>query len=217
MLWKVYNDKTNEFHTVGFDHVIGSQSFWGWDFIYKEIFDWEYSDSKCVYEMWDCTLQPNDVVVDLGASVGFFAHKASGIASKVIAIDGSPENFSCLVQNTKDLPNVLCANVCVTGSSNETPYLWSQKGNPLTISISDIFKIFDLEKIDFLKCDIEGGEYDLFNSIDPDVLKKIDRIAIETHDPIRNEDFFLPGKIRHSFFWDYGSGSQTTMYFVTPK
>ena len=46
---------------------------------------------------------------------------------------------------------------------------------------------------------------------------KIDRIAIETQDEKQNETFFIPGKIRHSFVWYYGSASQTMFYFVTPK
>ena len=80
-------------------------------------------------------------------------------------------------------------------------------------------KPFIKEKIDFLKCDIEGGEYELFNSLSLETLSKIDKIAIETHDIIRNENFYLHGKIRHSYVWTYNSlgDSQTMFYFVTPK
>ena len=53
------------------------------------------------------------------------------------------------------------------------------------------------------KGDIEGGEYDLFKSLSPEILSKIDKIAVETHDEKQNETFFLPGKVRHSFFWNY--------------
>ncbi len=215
--WKLYNDKSNIFYNSTFEHVIGSKNNWGWDFIYKEIYDWDFSSTKCIYEMWDCKLKENDVVVDLGASIGFFTKKASTIASKVIAIDGSPENFSCLVENTKDEKNVFCLNACITGDNSPNPYLWSTKGNPLHLSLEEVFRIYNLEKIDFLKCDIEGGEYDLFSSVPQYILDKIDRIAIETHDPERNATFFIPGKVRHSFDWWYGSGSQTMIYFVTPN
>ena len=43
-----------------------------------------------------------------------------------------------------------------------------------------------------MKCDIEGGEYELFNSLSLETLSKIDKIAIETHDIIQNETFFIP-------------------------
>lgn len=217
MDWKVFDDQTNQFYKIGFDHVPSLDIYWGWDFIYKEIYDWEFSPTKCIYEMWDCVLEKNDLVVDIGASVGLFTKRASGLASKVIAIDGSPEKFSCLVENTKDLQNVFCLNASIVGGNSPNPYLWSLKGNPLKFSLADVFEIYQIDRIDFLKCDIEGGEYDLFKSTSEKILSKIDRIAIETHNDEQNKDFFLPGKIRHSFVWDYGGGTQTMMYFVTPK
>ena len=35
----------------------------------------------------------------------------------------------------------------------------------------------------------------------------------------RNETFFIPGKIRHSFVWTYNNAGdyQVMYYFVTPK
>lgn len=216
-VWQIFDDKSNTFHQRSFDHVYGSSNYWGMDFIYKEIYEWEFSPENCVYELWDCVLKDEDVVVDLGANVGFFTRKASAKASKVVAIEGSPEAFSCLVRNTSDLPHVFCLNACVTGQGKGDPYLWSVKGNPLQMKLESVFELYGLEKIDFLKCDIEGGEYALFKSLDPTLLNKIDRIAVETHSEEENVSFHLPGKIRHEFFWDYGGGSQTMFYFITPK
>ena len=215
--WKLYDDKKNHFYSSTFQHVIGAESYIGWNFIFKEIYDWEFSPTRCIYEMWDCRMKEEDIVVDLGASIGFFSKKAAQIASHVIAVDGSPENFSCLVENTKDNLNVSCLNACVTGDNSPTPYLWSTKGNPLHISMEKLFQIYNLEKIDFLKCDIEGGEYDLFASTPQHILDRIDRISIETHDDEKNLTFSIPGKVRHDFTWWYSGGKQTMIYFVTPK
>ena len=85
------------------------------------------------------------------------------------------------------------------------------------MTLEEMMKIFNIEKIDFLKCDIEGVEYDLFKNLSEETLSKIDRIAIETHDEKQNETFYLPGKIRHTYYWNYNGGSQTMIYFVTPK
>lgn len=215
--WKLYNDKDNHFYTSTFDHVYGQETFFSWDFIFNEIYDWEFSPTRCIYEMWDCRMKEEDIVVDLGASIGFFSKKAAQIASHVIAVDGSPENFSCLVENTKDNLNVSCLNACVTGDNSPTPYLWSRKGNPLHISMEKLFQIYNLEKIDFLKCDIEGGEYDLFACTPQHILDRIDRIAIETHDEEKNLNFSIPGKVRHDFTWWYAGGKQTMIYFTTPN
>ena len=216
-IWKLYDDKSNTFSTQSFETNKDLTSYWGYDFIYNEIYNWEFSQTGCIYEMFDCLIKPNDVVVDLGSNVGFFSVKSSEFASKVISIDGSPEAYSCLVENCKDLQNVLTLNANILSPESEQSWLWSVKGNPLRMTLDDVFDLYQLDRIDFLKCDIEGGEYDLFNSFSEETLSKIDRIAIETHDDKKNEHFSLPGKIKHSFYWTYNGGHQTMLYFTTPK
>ena len=216
-IWKIYHDKLNTFTTQSFENNKNLESYWGFDFIYREIYNWEDSKTGCIYEMWNCTLQPGDVVLDLGANCGFFTARAAEVASKVIAVDGSPESYSCLVENCKDYDNVQTLNASILKKDSEPSWLWSKKGNPLRMTLEEVMDLYKLDKIDFIKCDIEGGEYELFKSLSPETLDKIDRIAIETHDEKQNEEFFLPGKIRHSFYWNYGGGAQTMFYFVTPK
>jgi hypothetical protein len=216
-IWKLYDDKSNTFSIQSFETNKDLTSYWGYDFIYNEIYNWEFSQTGCIYEMFDCLIKPNDVVVDLGSNVGFFSVKSSEFASKVISIDGSPEAYSCLVENCKDLQNVLTLNANILTPESEQSWLWSVKGNPLRMTLDDVFDLYQLDRIDFLKCDIEGGEYDLFNSLSEETLSKIDRIAIETHDDKKNEHFSLPGKIKHSFYWTYNGGHQTMLYFTTPK
>lgn len=167
--------------------------------------------------MWDCVLKEGDVVIDIGANCGFFTIKAASVASKVIAIDGSPESYSCLVENCKDYDNVMTLNASILGEDSDPSYLWSKKGNPLRMTLEEVMDLYHLDRIDFIKCDIEGGEYDLFKSLSPETLSKIDRIAIETHDDKLNETFYIPGKVRHSFYWNFNGGSQTMFYFVNPK
>lgn len=216
-IWKLYDDKTNTFSSRTFEDNKNLTSYWGFDFIYREIYNWEYSQTGCIYEMWNCVLQPNDIVLDLGANCGFFTNRAAQTSSKVIAVDGSPESYSCLVENCKDYDNVQTLNVSVLSKDSNPSWLWSHKGNPLRMTLEEIMELYSLNKIDFIKCDIEGGEYDLFKSLSPETLSKIDRIAIETHDEKQNETFFLPGKIRHTFYWNFNGGIQVMFYFVTPK
>ena len=177
-VWKLYQDKANTFTTQTFEHNKDLDSYWGFDFIYKEIYNWEHSETGCIYEMWDCNLQPGDVVLDLGANCGFFTARAAEIASKVIAVDGSPESYSCLVENCKDYDNVQTLNASVLTKDSEQSWLWSKKGNPLRMTLEEVMDLYKLNKIDFIKCDIEGGEYELFKSLSPEILDKIDRIAI---------------------------------------
>ncbi len=218
-MWKIFDDKLNSFYYQSFESVEEKTSVNGYDFLYWENFHCDFSHNGNIYEMWDCELKEGDVVVDLGSNVGFFTHYASMKASKVISVDGSPEAISCLIENCKDRSNVKALIASALGKDSFQSHLWSytQKESPLKFTIEELMNLFGLERIDFLKVDIEGGEYNLFKNIDQSTLDKIDRIAIEAHDDSENETFFLPGKIRHTYFHEYGGGHQTFLYFVTPR
>jgi hypothetical protein len=79
-IWKLYNDKTNVFFNKSFEDNKYLSEYHGFDFIYNEIYNWEHSESGCIYEMWDCIIKQNDVVVDLGANSGFFSIKSAELA-----------------------------------------------------------------------------------------------------------------------------------------
>jgi len=50
-----------------------------------------------------------------------------------------------------------------------------------TILLSDLVRDYNIGHIDVLKIDIEGKEYDVFDSIDSELLSKIDQIVLEFH------------------------------------
>ena len=52
------------------------------------------------------------------------------------------------------------------------------------VPLSGLFELADAPEIDFLKMDIEGSERDVFAAASPDVLLRIQRIAMEYHDSI---------------------------------
>jgi hypothetical protein len=90
------------------------------------------------------------------------------------------------------------------------------------ITLSDVFSICQLDKIDFLKVDIEGSERSCFNTIDDDTLRKVDRIFIEWHNIAgitensneRIREAFV-NRINQAGFngWIHGAGHQTLLYF----
>lgn len=55
--------------------------------------------------------------------------------------------------------------------------------NVKTISIQSLIKDLKIKKIDFLKMDIEGSEYDVIKSMTEDVAEKITQMSIEVHEP----------------------------------
>ena len=85
--WMLYDRAFKFFYEKDFKNVFKEQNYWDYDFFYKEIYDLEFSSTKCIYEMDSCVIDENDVVVDLGANVGFFTNYASQKCKKVISIE----------------------------------------------------------------------------------------------------------------------------------
>jgi FkbM family methyltransferase len=214
-VWKVWNNYIDVFENWNFEkryHEEGGRNYYNW--YYMEMYDWEFSKTKCIYEMSDCILGENDIVVDLGSNIGLFTRYAAEKCKKVISVEGSPEFFSCLVENTSDIKNISYLNANVVGIENKKSDTWSSNPTLINVTLEEIFNLFNLDHIDFLKVDIEGGEYSIFD-IDPFYLNKINKIAIETHDDNRN--FELSSKIGKKLFrfdWSYGDNKQIMFYFT---
>ncbi len=212
--WMLYDRAFKFFYEKDFKNVFKEQNYWDYDFFYKEIYDLEFSSTKCIYEMDSCVIDENDVVVDLGANVGFFTNYASQKCKKVISIEGGDALFSCLVKNTYENNNIEYLNANIISENSSINGSWATP-TKINVTISNIFDFYKLDYIDFLKVDIEGGEYDVFRDIDKNILSKIKKIAIEVHDSNRNKELINNiNKNRLFYFnWFLGSTVQTTYYF----
>jgi FkbM family methyltransferase len=212
--WMLYDRAFKFFYEKDFKNVFKEQNYWDYDFFYKEIYDLEFSSTKCIYEMDSCVIDENDVVVDLGANVGFFTNYASQKCKKVISIEGGDALFSCLVKNTYENNNIEYLNANIISENSSVNESWATP-TKINVTISNIFDFYKLDYIDFLKVDIEGGEYDVFRDIDKNILSKIKKIAIEVHDSNRNKELINNiNKNRFFYFnWFLGSTVQTTYYF----
>jgi FkbM family methyltransferase len=212
--WMLYDRAFKFFYAKDFKNVFKEQNYWDYDFFYKEIYDLEFSPTKCIYEMDSCVIDENDVVVDLGANVGFFTNYASQKCKKVISIEGGDALFSCLVKNTYENNNIEYLNANIISENSSINGSWATP-TKINVTISNIFDFYKLDYIDFLKVDIEGGEYDIFRDIDKNILSKIKKIAIEVHDSNRNKELINNiNKNRFFYFnWFLGSTVQTTYYF----
>ena len=98
--WLLFEDKSRSFYEKDFKNVFASSSHRWYDFFYKEIYAFEFSPTNCIYEMERCILEPDDIVVDLGANVGFFTDYAANKCKKVISVEGGDALFGCLIRNT---------------------------------------------------------------------------------------------------------------------
>jgi FkbM family methyltransferase len=140
----------------------------------KEIF--ERGDYEKVFEV-----EEGDIVVDIGASVGEFTYSILKKNPKhCYVVEPLPVFFDTLKKNLEG-NQVSFTNAAITSDKycNITWDGYTQETNTLTFS--DFIKINRLHKIDFLKFDCEGGEYDIFSKENLEFLKKTPKIVCEVH------------------------------------
>ncbi len=141
-----------------------------------------------------------ETIVDLGANIGdstrFFAEEY--LKAKIIAIEPDSGNFRICrknVQHLESIGRVICKQ-CFIGavpgyavidrSKGEWNYSMdrnSAKGDVIpVITINQIMADYDLKEIGLLKCDIEGGESELFSDCSS-WISRVKYLAIETNPP----------------------------------
>jgi FkbM family methyltransferase len=127
------------------------------DMITKEIF------IDNIYQKF-FEVNQNDIVLDIGASVGPFTYSILHKNPKhVYCIEPSESEFKTLVKNTVGNPvTPINKGISNTNSIIENDYLYGGEKIMESITFSKLIDLYSLEKIDFIKTDCEGGEYDIF-------------------------------------------------------
>jgi len=157
--------------------------------------------------------RPNDVVIDVGANIGYFTIYASRKVGKdglVIALEPMDEAYNCLMKNLRlnRIDNVKPFKLALW-SSETTLKLYGTKGaftsaiskvdvfkkliqqkklelikeyEIKTIKLDDLIKNINLSKVDWIKIDVDGSEYEvILGSMNTLKLFK-PKLIIEIHD-----------------------------------
>jgi FkbM family methyltransferase len=150
-----------------------------------------------------------EVIVDAGANIGFFTLFAARQSphARIFSIEPFPESYERLCQNVRNnrLNDRVTSLNCALGKSSETRMMKlsgkrsqsrrvvafdeTKSGDAAAVSTQTIEQVFDLHaitRVDLLKMDIEGGEYEAFFSTRNDVLRRIHSIALEYHPDVEN-------------------------------
>lgn len=163
---------------------------YGWpSAIFHEIYN-----LRDYYKDREKRIHKGDIVVDVGANIGIFTRWAymEG-ASKVISFEPDNRYFKLLKLNSD--PDTILFNAAISdsigtiklyesshlGGSN---ILHSDNGNSYSVRTYTLDYLFEtglIDKIDFLKIDIEGAEHQLFSGISDQNLIKVKTIAMEYH------------------------------------
>jgi len=112
-------------------------------------------------------VEEGDVVFDVGASLGPFTYSIlDKNPAHVFTFEPSFEEFKTLVKNTRKGP-VTHINKGISNHIGqfEFEYVFDHDGGDVFYSTTfkKVIEDYNIQKIDFLKSDCEGGEYDIFN------------------------------------------------------
>jgi len=161
---------------------------------YQEIF------LEQAYEKYN-KIKKGNVILDIGANVGIFsikAAKAVGDEGKVIAIEPEPKNIKILNENLKNFKNIIIIPKAVGNSSGKVDFLIGihsgshkinsqirKKSNEKIIKvpiekIDNLVRELNLEKVNFLKIDVEGWELEVLKGAESS-LEIIEFMAIASY------------------------------------
>jgi FkbM family methyltransferase len=168
-------------------------------------------------------IEDKDHVVDLGANLGYFAKTFAGLAKngQVICVEPIPNFKELLQKKIGDLPNVKILHTALGSENGEItmvlpksngmirtglPHIMSEEEKgigldeqkvPLTHA-GELFASFD--KIDYIKCDIEGYEWTVFQLIEESLVKHKPMIQVEIGDENAPKMIELLSKIGYEHY-----------------
>jgi FkbM family methyltransferase len=151
----------------------------------------------------------NSNVLDVGANAGYFSlwWLSRFPGSRVVSVEPMPNNFAQLQRNAALNPaqQMHPVNCAMSSKPGEITLSFDRSDRFTTaasvlenstgvdkvsvpaVPLARLMENFKFERVDFLKLDCEGSEYDILYDTDPAVLEKVDCIAMETHRGSRPE------------------------------
>jgi FkbM family methyltransferase len=141
---------------------------------------YELEDSEMLYKL----VKNNDIIFDIGANIGWYSIHLSKklIGTKIYSFEPIPETFSKLKKNVElnSINNINLVNLPLSNEIQNLLFYYSPSATGASSSVNiseekDIKKLEcttdtidnfvsnnKIEKIDFIKCDVEGSELFVF-------------------------------------------------------
>ena len=185
----------------------------------------------------DLRLENLDTVIDIGANVGLFAKYMYSVnAKKVILVEANPYLRDSIEYHLdSDLSKSTIYMNPVYKEHTKIDFRFSKENSTIgsnvfddnvgeygqlnnliscdTITIDDIYKENNYGRISLFKCDIEGGEYPIFESITDEQVGLVDRFMVEFHENTRGQINIILEKLeKNNFEYDiivYEMGKKT--------
>lgn len=184
---KIMNKEKNTFQVDDVLFDWGKKSEWYVSQATQEIF--EYNIYERLFEV-----EEGDIVVDLGASLGPFTYSIlPKNPKKCFVVEPLSYHIDILNKNVGQ-ENVKIIQGAISDKKKlEITWDGITETSP-TFTFKEFLDVNKINKIDFLKCDCEGGEYDVFSKVNIEFLKTIPKIVVEFH--LNNDEDYHQCKFR---------------------
>jgi FkbM family methyltransferase len=161
------------------------------DFVY--LIYWEIFIDKQYDDVGD--LDENPLILDIGSNYGVFSLYAIDKykPKKIIAFEPNYECFKTAKETLKEFECFVPFNYAVTKTSGNFKLInhldnsalgtivEDENGPIIGIDINNLIENLNVDTIDLVKIDCEGGELDIFETISDQNLNKIKNFTIEVH------------------------------------
>lgn len=186
-----------------------------------------------------CCVQENDVVFDIGAWIGdtayVFSRKMKG-TGMIYGFEPMPQNYDLLAENSRLIPNLRIYNLGLGKGDGVLKFTFPEWGAAsgssrcdangeyeVKIKTLDSFvKENNIEKVDFIKADIEGAECDMLLGAAETIRRFHPRLAICIYHRGQIDHYEVPSVILsirqdYEFFIEaFKDGLTETVLFAIP-
>jgi FkbM family methyltransferase len=123
------------------------------------------------------TLRPGDVVLDVGANVGEFAHVCARYGAAAYCLEPDPSAFVCLRRNIADLPQAMAFDFAAWNEDGEIDFFLAPDRADSSafaagpgvrrpaMRIESFLREAGVTRVDLLKCDAEGAEPEVLEGV----------------------------------------------------
>lgn len=179
-------------------------------------------DRHVLFEIFVGRVYPVEIpaggtVLDIGANIGGFSvWAASRGAGRVVSLEPFPENFERLRTNLElnKLTNVEAVRAAVAGERGTRTLFLPDDPSHLgrfslhpgrggrtidvpCLTLDDIVRDHRLDRIDVLKIDVQGSEYEILYGASPETLALVQRLVVECERFDEPADWSVAGLVRH--------------------
>lgn len=159
-------------------------------------------DIQRKYEHGDVTVEPGDIVLDVGANIGEFSIAATRKAAVSLAFEPDPLVYRCLELNSRSFGKVRTFPKALSESTKQMTFYHacatadSSLVEPLvpyttsiieTIPLDSLFAELAVPRVDFLKVEAEGWEPEVLAGASNVLRHRVRKVAVDAGPERRGE------------------------------